>query len=292
MTLFELIKITLDELYRQGSEEHGNELDAEVTSRMKYLTDNYRGLTSSDRAPVNYRDPATRVAYVHSYVAAHADYLVQILEKFHAKYPDIVFGYESVRLSCVGGGPGSDILAVLKFLSENKTNVTKLTCYLLDREQAWADTWTELDDSISGEINLKTNFQALDVTAPDSWKFQKNFKHADIFTFSYFVSEVFNLGKDGVVDDFFIGLMEDAKPGALFIYVDNAHSDFYNYFDNLWQSAGLECLMQAFDVNLTPRYSEQASAIAEYTQRFGRNPKLRGNITYRILRKPEDDGSV
>jgi hypothetical protein len=292
LTLFELIKITLDELYAQGLAEHGDMLDTQVTSKMKYLTDSYRKLTSADRVALSYQDPATRIAYVHSYVATHADYLVQIFEKFNKKYPDIIFNKESIRLSCVGGGPGSDILAVLKFLSENDTTVEKIICYLLDGEQAWADTWTELDDSISGKVNLKTNFQALDVTAPDSWKFQKNFKNADLFTFSYFVSEVFNLGEDGVVDDFFSGLMADAKPGAVFVYVDNAHSDFYSYFDGLWKAVGLECLMAESDIKWTPRYSEQASSISEYIDRFGRSPKLKGNITYRVLRKPEDDESL
>lgn len=286
MTLFELIKITLDELYAQGVAEHGDTLDERVTSQMKYLTEGYRTLNEVGRAPLSYQDPATRIAYVHSYVAAHADYLVQILEKFNTRYPELLFDKESVRVSCIGGGPGSDILAALKFLSENPKRCKKLTCYLLDGEQAWADTWTELDDSISGDLNLKTNFQALDVTKPHSWQYQKNFKSADLFTFSYFISEVYNIGEDGVVDAFFSTLMSDAKPGAVFVYIDNAHSDFYDYFDNLWEAAGLKCLMKDSDAHWTPRYSEQASSIAEYTSRFGRSPKLKGNITYRVLQKP------
>ncbi|MGI9302310.1 MAG: hypothetical protein ACR2RB_06330 [Gammaproteobacteria bacterium] len=130
-----------------------------------------------------------------------------------------LFFSDSVRISCVGGGPGSDILAVLKYLSESADvePVKKLTCYLLDGEQAWADTWAELDDSISGDLNLKTIFQPLDVCEPESWAYQKKFLTADLFTLSYFVSEVHHLDNDGAVSHFWATLLDGIKPGALFV---------------------------------------------------------------------------
>ena len=176
-------------------------------------------------------------------------------------------------------------MAVLKFLSEYDEPVQKLTCYLLDGEQAWADTWTELDDSISEGLNLKTNFQALDVTKPDSWKYQTNFKNADLFTLSFFVSEVFNIG-GGVPAQFFSSLMNDAKPGAHFLYIDNGHDKFNGYFDSICEDAGLEPIMGETNVRRTPRYTEQANVLQEYTNRFGRMPKLKSYLSYRVLRKP------
>jgi len=81
----------------------------------------------------------------------------------------------------LGGGPGSDIVGVLKYLDENENEpVTKLTCYLLDREQAWAHIWTELNQSLTPKIALNVNFQPFDITDPGSWKSQRKFLQTDL----------------------------------------------------------------------------------------------------------------
>ena len=80
MTLFELVKIALDELYEEGIAFYGESLDDMIRKQLDYLSKSYNGLNSLDRMPVDYKDPATRFAYVYKYVAAHGDYLVQILD--------------------------------------------------------------------------------------------------------------------------------------------------------------------------------------------------------------------
>lgn len=288
MTLFELVKLALDELYAQGKKEHGGDLDKRISEKIEYLSASYKKLNDDDRESVDYKDPATRFAYVFSYVAAHGDYLVQVLQQLSAGLKAPIFNEKSVRVSCVGGGPGSDIIAVLKYLDEYKKSekVEKVTCYLLDREQAWADTWTELDESLKEGVLLNANFQPLDVTDPNSWKFQQKFLQADLFTMSYFVSEVRSLDKDGVVTKFWTTLFERAKSGALFAYVDNGHKSFNEYFDGLVTKAGFERIVFADNVAWTPRYFERAATLKEYQDKFGRQPKLKSYLSFRGLRKP------
>ena len=147
MTIFELVKLGLDELYEEGKEEYGGSLDAEINKRMLYLTDSYNNLGNPNRERVNYKDPATRFAYVYKYVSAHADFLVQVMQLLRSALASNVFTSGNARISCVGGGPGSDIIAVLQYLIGHVTDsppVDTVTCYLLDREQAWADTWADL----------------------------------------------------------------------------------------------------------------------------------------------------
>ena len=38
MTIFGLVKIALDQLYQQGEQEHGSELDERIQTQMQYLT--------------------------------------------------------------------------------------------------------------------------------------------------------------------------------------------------------------------------------------------------------------
>ena len=64
MTLFELVKLALDELYAEGSAMYGSALDAEIKQRMAYLSTCYGSLNNMSRTPIDYKDPATRFAYV------------------------------------------------------------------------------------------------------------------------------------------------------------------------------------------------------------------------------------
>jgi hypothetical protein len=288
MTIFQLVKIALDALYKEAIESHGGDADKAIAAQIDYLSKSYGQLNQAGRQPVNYKDPATRFAYVYKYVASHGDYVVQVLEALRLKLEGPIFTTESVRVSCVGGGPGSDIIAILKYLEERKATekVKKVTCYLLDREQAWADTWTELDDSLKTDLLLHANFQPLDVTAPESWAQQKKFLQADIFTMSYFVSEVMGLDKDGVVTKFWQTLFKEAKPGALFVYDDNGHDAFNSYFDKQWKAAGLNCVVEATNELTWPRYNEQKAGLGDFLNKFGQQPKLKTPLTYRVLRKP------
>jgi hypothetical protein len=258
---------------------------------MSYLSDIYNRLGQQSREPVNYKDPATRFAYVYKYVAAHADYLVQVMESCKVSGIEL-FESEKPRVSCIGGGPGSDIVAVLKYLDEHRKSnpVESVTCRLLDREQAWreqawGDTWGEIARSLRLGIAVHGHLQSLDVTDPDSWKSQKRFLRADLFTLSFFVSEVYSLDSNGTVSAFWKTLFESAKIGARFIYTDNGVYAFNDYFDSQWKKAGLQCLIQQTDTRMSLHVVEEKSILGEYLAKFGQTPRLQGKITYRVLEK-------
>jgi hypothetical protein len=185
--------------------------------------------------------------------------------------------------------PGSDIIGVLKYLDEYKKqeSVAKITCYLLDKEQAWADTWTELDASLKMKIQLNANFQALDIADPMSWKYQRKFLQADLFTLSYFVSEVYSLDTNGAgnVTAFWQELFGSAKPGAMFICSDNGSDCFNDYFRQQCETARLEEVLCHDNIGITPSYTEQKSELAEYSKKFDHNPKVQAMMTLRVLRK-------
>ena len=108
------------------------------------------------------------------------------MEELRGRLKETIFDDNKVRISCVGGGPGSDIIGILKYLDEHKDEpIKRLSCYLLDKEQAWADTWTELGDSLETDFAVNVNYQPLDVTRIQSWSAQTKFLEADLFTMSY-----------------------------------------------------------------------------------------------------------
>lgn len=131
MTIFELVKIALDELYAQGNQQYGADLDEKIKERMEYLSSSYAKLNDNAREPVDYKDPATRFAYVYKYVAAHGDYVVQVMQQLRSELDGNIFQGKNARITCVGGGPGSDIIAVLKYLNTGSLSPLKrslVTC--------------------------------------------------------------------------------------------------------------------------------------------------------------------
>jgi hypothetical protein len=288
MTIFELVKIALDELYKEGEDRYATKVDDEIKARMLYLSTSYGELTNPDRKPIDYKDPATRFAYVYKYVAAHGDYLFQTMQRLREKLKSNIFSTENIRVSCVGGGPGSDIIGILKYLDHFKNDepVENVRCFLLDREQSWADAWSELDESLGLNVRLNSNFQPLDVTNSSSWEAQRKFLQADIFTLSFFVSEVYALDGSGDVTDFWRKLFTGAKSGALFLYNDNGHGDFNGYFDSQCEHAGLQLVTSENNFRITPSYSEKASELEFYKNKFNHSPKIQGYISLRVYRKP------
>ena len=154
----------------------------------------------------------------------------------------------------------SDVIGVVKYLSDhNEESVKKVVCYLLDGEQAWADTWTEIGSSLDKNISVDVHFQPLDVTKPEIWSTQKKFLKANMFTLIYFVSEIYSMSNDKV-KVFWKTLFDQAIASATFIYVDNGHSDFNNYFDTQWKARkNIHCIYERTNKRLFPHYAEQKS---------------------------------
>lgn len=288
MTLFALVKIVLDELYVEASHMFGADVDAEIIKRIAYLAAVYANLTTAKHEPIDYKDPATRFAYVYKYVPAHGDYAFQFLKDARTALTRPLFPEQEARISCIGGGPGSDLIGVLKFIeSRNQYEpVTAMTAYLLDREHAWSDSWAEVNKKLKMAIQFHSAFQPFDVTVPTSWESQKKFLQADLFTLSYFVSEVMALDHDGRVSKFWNTLLTGAKLGACMLFLDNGDSRFTDYFDARWlQHGGWELVDASNGIYITPSSAEQASELAVYSKKFNHMPKIKGTVSSRFLRK-------
>jgi hypothetical protein len=292
MTIFELVKAALDEMYEEGKEEYGEELDKTINERLEYLSDSYTKLTQAGRIPLNYTDPATRFGYVYRYSSAHGDYLTQVLQETQADVGAPLFDKEELSVTCIGGGPGSDIIGLMKYLElrKGKEPVRSVTCYLMDKEQAWSDTWMGVGQQMDFGVTLNVHVLPLDVTNAGSWKTVKNPWKADLFTMSYFVSEVYSLDeKTGVVTEFWKRVFERARAGAMFLYNDNDSPRFTDYFDELCNGAKLQTIYASRSIK-TPSPWEQKDGLAHYLELFG-PPKLKAQLAYRLLRK-ETAGSA
>jgi hypothetical protein len=280
MNCFRFIKTVLDELYYQISHEivNENQRDEAIRSRLEDLSEIYQDLMYTTN--IDYSDPITRFAYIYRYTAAHANMVYQFIRDTQ----DLrnIFDRPNISVSCVGGGPGSDLLGVLKFM-EREGKSARLMCRLYDREEAWGDSWEDVYEKLKSTFGMGISFRRLDVTEPVKWGATYNkLLETDLFTMIFFMSEVFS--NKGDADSFFEYLFGNAKPGSFFLFVDNGSWNFYNWFDSLAMNYNLDCLNGVKYHGFQMEFDEEKTDLEPYYSKF-KDPKLKGTITYRICRK-------
>lgn len=279
LNCFQFVRGVLDELYSQICSTYGNEADQIVKKAIVDLSEKYGKLESKN--DINYRDPVTRFAYIYSYTTAHADIVYQLIQGSTPLRS--IFQSPIAYVSCIGGGPGSDLLGILKFITLISPPMQKLKCFVCDKEQAWRNSFSDIDDKLSLSVLTSTIFWELDVTEPTSISNSSKAFHSELFTMIYFVSELYYYREDA--RDFFEAMIDQAKPGALFLFVDNNAEIFYGWMDEMATSNGLSVVERKEDYRFVLGWDEQAHELATYTDKFNRHPKIQTYIAYRIYAK-------
>jgi len=156
-TFFEIVRKTLD----RGYADIKGERDEKIKARLHRLREQISDVLASGGP--HYFDPVTRFAYVYKYASAHADYLDGIIKRS----PSIqeVLNRDKVSITCVGGGPGSDVLGFLKFFLE-RGDSPHIKYRILDKEPAWEETWSDLDDIVKAASVRRGLFGPLTSRSP------------------------------------------------------------------------------------------------------------------------------
>ena len=285
MRCFELLKKVLDDAY---GEIPGPEAakDKTITKELERLAQKYRDLTVY--ANVDYSDPVTRFAYVRTYVTSHANLVYQLISRSRALQECLQS--EHVQVSCIGGGPGSDLLGIIKYLEKSGSEIS-LTCNIFDGETGWGETWSGLFEKVDSGLHVVHAFNSFDVVEKKSWSKFRKYLSSDLFTMIYFMSEIYGLKSEA--EPYFDHLMSNAKSGALFLFVDNRRSDnnpkkpgrlFSEWFENLADRHELTILQSADEAIGLPR-DEEKTEMGIYIHKFARTPKLTADIAWRVAVK-------
>jgi hypothetical protein len=279
MNVFQLIKSVLDEIYRRLPGDDAKK-DSQIKIQAKALSKAY-GELAKKGVPHNYVDPVTRFAYIYVYVTSHANVVYQLIVRYAPLRK--LFEREVVNVTCIGGGPGSDFLGILKYILKHVKKTPRLKLSLFDREPAWSECWSDVDDKLG--LPISNVFQYFDVTKPETWKPYDKFLYADLFTMIYFMSEIDSLRAQA--EPFFTHLFRNAKKGALLLYVDNRTAQFYNWFDSLISKHGWKVLASDEESLKIEDVGEEKTDLEPYYSKFSKShaPKLTANIAFRICQK-------
>jgi len=284
MNCFEIVKNVLDRSFAKIEGAQGEKVKL-IDKRINELQRAYGNLDQQDG--VDYSDPITQFAYIYKYTTAHASYVCTLMGKADRKGALPTEG--KVRLASIGGGPGSDYLGFLKFYNFSMYSGISAVSNSFDKDSDWSYCWSkvfeEARECAAGEdtcSSISTNFHILDVCDSKSIQRIADYTDSDIFTMTYFMSEVYQF-KDKATP-FFTHLFSNIRKGATVLFIDNKTDRYRDWFDSFVAANDYEILISGEDRWL-PSFDEQKATLGEYLTLLKQSPKLQGEVAYRVVRK-------
>ena len=283
MKIFAVVKRVLDDLYQ--TIEPTAQRDKLIRDELVKLRDGFKGLARRT-TPIDYSKPETRFAYVFNYVSAHSNFVYLAFQELDRQV-NIFQGKESIEITALGGGPGTDLLGALKYMSINDVGA-RLFINIIDREIGWAEQWRHIRKKVDGVDlpNVDLQYDAVDVDDEVTWRILKQLRNSDIYISSFFWSEIVRLGDKS--EKFFAEIIRSMKSGSYFIVIDNCHEDF----DGISELMHLEKLEEFYSFKGELRIkniddTDVDTEIQDYIKRFDFNAKNKQfNLMMNIYRKP------
>jgi len=275
MTCCEIIKTVLDEAWEAMAADVEEKV-AGIEKQMAIISEKYKNAWS-EPPNIDFGDPAVRFAYIYRYVTSHANIVAEIVAA--EELLRACFEKDGLTVSCVGGGPGSDFLGIMKYMATHAKQCT-VQCFLLDKTEAWDECWCDVDRKASAGFSTSTNFLSVDATDEATWSFRKKYLQADLFTMVYFLSEIYADENRPEIDKFLKHTLEGASEGAKVLFIDNNASDFYGWFDEIAKVCGVDILKKGEYKAQVPR-DEELDDLGVHHARFG-FPKMKTQVAYRI----------
>jgi hypothetical protein len=283
MNCFQLIKTVLDELYIKIPGQNDAEKDRLITQKIEYLCDRYKNLLNQ-HDPIDYSDPVTRFAYIYKYVPFHANIIYTIINR--SEELKLLFSEQKLKTTCIGGGPGSDLLGILKYSMEFQL-CPNLSFTLFDHEETWGESWEDVGDKLESDIRVNSYFQRFDVTDSRTWIQKNKYLDAKLFTMMYFLSEVYSVRDKASI--FFNNFFEKIPDGSLVLFIDNNSKEFIEWFDEMSSQNFVVPIRAKSENVILEDHSEQKTDLGIYYQKFSNiencRPKLTANLVYRVCKK-------
>ncbi len=258
---------------------------AAVKQKIHALAGMYPGIWNSAAAPIDYSEAATQAAYVFTYLGANADLIFRTLCNSNA-HATALLSQPKPKIACMGGGPGSDLLGLVKFAERLASPPEKLKVELLDHHMAWWGMWDHTLATFPTGMRCSAQIRKMDYCKNGAWVKNEEFLNSDMFLFSYSLSEAWRYNSDGSVTAFLNKIIGSAKDGAMFIYSDNSGGSFDPHFEREFVARPeLTLVHRASYDHMLVGNDEESSDLEPYLTDFGRKPKLMGNATCAALVK-------
>ena len=257
------------------------ERDALIVHALKCLHERYEDPTKPGQA-LDFADPAIQFAYVFTYLACHACLVSRIVQRSGALQK--LFRDGPPIVTSIGGGPGSDVIGVLKYLECEEAclfpPVRALDYFILDEEEAWLDVREYIWDELNTTVLQSSQHYTFDVREPGDYPKRRDYCEANLFVMMYFLSEIWSIRNDA--ETFFRDLLKRARSNSIFLLIDNNKSIFFSYFRRLAEESSAILSEGPPGIEWRVPCEKGWLVLKEYKEKFGYYPKLTANIRWEV----------
>ena len=191
---------------------------------------------SRKRPEIPFGDPIYRSAYLYQYAPANA-LAVEAVLNYDANNQRLISGLltskQRISLCCLGGGPGSEIVGVAKWIVRQQLGTTQLEVLVTDKYPQWKDQWQSVRDTLNtnflagGAVPAKRpplvvsrGFAKVDVIDPASARLPALRRGFDLYVVSYVVSHIYTPEGLSRFRQFMRSVMDSAPKGSKFLFMD------------------------------------------------------------------------
>jgi hypothetical protein len=182
----EVVKVFISKRAAETNQAEG-EIQAKIRQQADKTSDQYRQPSPS----IDYHDSICRIAYLYRQGPAQAAVIERVLlQSEHLRA--ILKNKRELRVVAIGGGPGTELLGLIKLLAKVPNNLANITFDVLDLVPQWGDTWDQFKRKVkqNTSLTIEANFRPVDVFNKESYAhYDTLFSDADIVVFNYIFSE-------------------------------------------------------------------------------------------------------
>lgn len=284
--IFDAVRKVLSDLDEAGFEQLEDDWDDHLRESLANLEGSYRELRNPNRDLIDYGTLSTQVAYLFRYIVGHAEFAAELLKRIREKLGSPLFKGGELRVASLGGGPGSELLGLLKYLSspESGETVTKVACTIFDKEAHWEHLAEALLTAADCEIEIELSFERLDIVDSPACA-EVTLADFDLVFMSFFVSEICALPQAAAVRANMNMIMGTVSRGAFLLYNDSNAYSFYTYMNGRASAAGRYEQIVEIEDNIAVEDRDLSGIFEEFEGRFDYRPKLSGNLVAKFFRR-------
>ena len=186
---------------------------------------------SGNRPEIPFGNLCYRSAYLYKYPPANALAVEAVLND-DAKNQRLISGLltskKRISLCCLGGGPGSEILGIAKWIERQRVEQIILDVLVTDKYREWDHEWKSLvravnSNRVQSPRSLPTitgRFAQIDVEEPPDTSYFGCVSGFDLYIVSYVISHIFTSKGLSRFGQFIDPLLSAAPKGAKFLFMD------------------------------------------------------------------------
>jgi hypothetical protein len=285
--ILEAVQHVLTALDEQGLADYGEAWAGMVADRLEVLKGAYENLTDENRALIDYSDLPTQAAYMFRYVLCRAEFAYQVLRRARTASAGPLFDTEELWVTSVGGGPGSELLGLLKYLAEGEgePTVTKIIYTVIDKEKNWEHVTDLLVQTIQNQnVEVKMFYQEFDVTK-DSLPNHITLKKEELCMMSFFISEVCALPEAENVRKNVRDLLGTMPNQSIFLCNDSKAISFIKFLKARVSAARKFDEIVDVDETLICSLGHLDGIFQEYIDDYGYMPHLNSKALAKVYRR-------